>query len=203
MGKLTGLEIYKQVKEGRIVIDPFDENRLNPNSYNVQLAPTLKVYNPNSRRWHNGQMEKCVILDAKKENETYTVDIPETGVCLQPGTLYLGRTVERTQTNHYVPIIDGRSSNGRLGIVIHATAGFGDIGFDGTWTLEIFVIHPTIIYPYMEIGQVSFEEPIGDTSYQYKGRYLGQTDVTASRSFEDKKGTFKDFIKERGDNYGL
>ena len=88
-------------------------------------------------------------------------------------------------------MIDGRSSTGRLGMLIHATAGFGDVGFNGTWTLEIFVIHPLRIYPYDEIGQVSFETLEGDASYQYNGRYNNQKDVTASRFYMEKKGVFK------------
>lgn len=196
MGRLTGLEILRQIELGRITIDPFDKNKLNPNSYNVQLAPTLKVYEPTGKVWHNGQMVPEVILDPHKENPTKDIEIPEKGYCLKPGVLYLGRTIEKTQTKYYIPMIEGRSSNGRLGIAIHATAGFGDIGFSGTWTLEIFVVHPTIVYPGMEIGQVSFDEAVGDTSYQYKGRYLNQEDVTASRSFMDKQGSFKDYEKE-------
>ena len=192
MGKLTGLEILKQVKLGRIEIDPFDENRLNPNSYNMRLAPELKVYKCNATDPETGA--PCIILDSKKKNEVERIAIPDGGFILQPGILYLGRTIERTHTKNYIPLIDGRSSGGRLGMTIHATAGFGDIGFNGTWTLEIFVIHPVIVYPYMEVAQVSFEEPIGDTRYQYRGRYFGQIDVTESRSFEDKKGTFNEFI---------
>lgn len=192
MGKLTGLEILKQVELGNIEIDPFDKNRLNPNSYNVRLAPELKVYKCNSINPDDGT--PCIILDSKKKNETERIYIPDDGLLLMPGILYLGRTVERTHTKHYMPIIDGRSSNGRLGITIHATAGFGDIGFNGTWTLEIFVIHPVIVYSFMEIAQISFEEPIGDTGYQYRGRYFGQMDVTESRSFEEKKGTFNEYI---------
>lgn len=189
MAKLTGKEILKQIKEGHIEIDPFDESRLNPNSYNIRLAPELMIYDSTDTDYISGN--KIVVLDSHKENKTINLKIPENGFVLQPNTLYLGRTVERTYTDRYVPMIDGRSSTGRLGMLIHATAGFGDVGFNGTWTLEIFVIHPLRIYPYDEIGQVSFETLEGDASYQYNGRYNNQKDVTASRFYMEKKGVFK------------
>lgn len=194
MGKLTGLEVLKQVNEGRIEIDPFDPKRLNPNSYNVLLAPSLKVYSNNHKTWKNGLMVDDVVLDPRQKNETEDIEFPESGVVLVPGVLYLGRTLERIHTKYYVPIIDGRSSIGRLGVNVHATAGFGDIGFNGTLTLEISVIHPTILYPYMEIAQISFDEAIGDTSYQYNGRYNGQIEVTPSKFHETKQGSFDNFI---------
>lgn len=196
MGKLTGIELVNQVNAGRIEISPFDINKVNPNSYNVLLAPTLKTYVPMSKRWVNGQMEPSVLLDPRNNNPTEEFEITEKGFVLMPGILYLGRTVEVIHTKHYVPVIDGRSSIGRLGVNVHATAGFGDIGFRGTLTLEISVIHPTIIYPYMEIAQISFDEAIGDTSYQYNGRYNGQIDVTPSRFGETKVGTYEEFLNK-------
>lgn len=189
MAKLTGKEILKQINEGHIEIDPFDESRLNPNSYNIRLAPELMIYDSTDTDYISGN--KIVVLDSHKENKTINLKIPENGFVLQPNTLYLGRTVERTYTDRYVPMIDGRSSTGRLGMLIHATAGFGDVGFNGTWTLEIFVIHPLRVYPYDEIGQISFETLEGDASYQYNGRYNNQKDVTASRFYMEKKGVFK------------
>ncbi len=122
-------------------------------------------------------------LDMKKENETIEMTIPEEGLVLYPGVLYIGRTVERTWTNKFIPMINGRSSGGRLGISIHICAGFGDIGFDGTWTLEITVVEPIRIYPNTEIAQVCFFKPCGKilTKDLYRGRYFGQEDATASR----------------------
>ena len=190
MAKLTGKESLRQMELGHIEIDPFDKSRINPNSYNVRLAPELKVYRPNSTSYITG--EKYVVLDAHEKNETNDLIIPKSGLILMPNTLYLGRTIERTYTDKYVPMIDGRSSTGRLGMLIHATAGFGDVGFNGTWTLEIFVIHPLRIFPYDEIGQISFETLEGDASYQYNGRYNNQKDVTASRFYQNKIGEYKD-----------
>ena len=109
------------------------------------------------------------------------ITIPEDGYILMPGTLYLGETVEYTETTGYVPKIDGRSTTGRLGIVIHLTAGFGDNGFKGKWTLEITVTHPVIVYPNMEIGQLYFEEIQGDSSMKYDGKYQNQQGVQAAK----------------------
>ena len=129
-------------------------------------------------------------LDMHKENETIEFEIPEEGFVLQPGVLYIGRTVERTCTDKYIPMINGRSSGGRLGISIHICAGFGDIGFDGTWTLEITCVEPVRIYPNSEIAQVCFFKPYGKVKDLYRGRYYQQEDATASR-----------FSREKGDNH--
>jgi len=177
-GMLTGNEIYNAVQEGKIDIIPFNEDQINPNSYNLTLHPELKVYTED-------------VLDCKKNNPTKTIIIPEEGLVLQPGEFYLGRSYETTGTDYYIPSIDGRSSIGRLGISIHITAGFGDIGFTGTWTLEITVEKPVRVYPGMEVAQVSWVTPYGDTSYKYNGRYQGQISTTPSRMFEDKKGTYR------------
>ncbi len=126
-------------------------------------------------------------IDANSENETIEFEIPEEGYVLQPGVLYIGRTIERTATEKFIPMINGRSSGGRLGISIHVCAGFGDIGFDGTWTLEITAVEPVRIYPNMEIAQVCFFTPAGKTSKLYRGRYYKQEDATASRFYQPKK----------------
>jgi len=167
---LSGPEIKRQVGEGNITITPFCDSQVNPNSYNLRLHPELLVYTEE-------------ILDVKKENKTKKLIIPEEGLVLQPGVLYLGRTVERTSSDHFVPMLDGRSSIGRLGIYTHVTAGFGDIGFDGTWTLEIQCIHPVRIYPDIKIVQISYQEIAGEVQL-YRGRYFQQVDTTPSRLFK-------------------
>ncbi len=129
---LSGREILKQLNTN-IFIEPFHESRLNPNSYNLTLADELLVY-------ESGE------LDMKRENPVKRLTIPPEGIVLEPGRLYLGRTAEFTRTENYVPMLDGRSSTGRLGLFIHVTAGFGDVGFAGYWTLEIFCIQPIRIY---------------------------------------------------------
>lgn len=166
---LTGSKILEEVENGGIQITPFDKSQLNPNSYNVRLGGTLKVYTEE-------------VLDFEKDNPSNVIEIPKEGFILQPGELYIGNIVERVATDKYISAVDGRSSVGRLGILIHATAGFGDIGFDGNYTLEIFCIKPVKIYPNMLIGQIYFSEPYGDVDFLYRGRYQGQTEPTVSRS---------------------
>lgn len=123
-------------------------------------------------------------IDMMKPNETIEFEIPEEGYVLQPGVLYIGRTVETTFTDKYIPMINGRSSGGRLGISIHICAGFGDIGFDGTWTLEITCVEPVRIYPNVPIAQVCYFKPCGKVRDLYMGRYHGQKDATASRFYK-------------------
>ena len=125
-------------------------------------------------------------LDMKSENKTIEFEIPKDGYVLQPGIIYIGRTVEETFTDKFIPMINGRSSGGRLGISIHVCAGFGDIGFKGTWTLEITVVEPVKIYPYEEIAQVCFFKPYGKVKNLYNGRYNKQIDATASRFYLSK-----------------
>lgn len=167
MGILGGKEIQKQVELGKIKIAPFDEKRVGPNSYNLTLSNILKVY-------------KDGTLDMKKANETETIIIPEEGFVLKPGELYLGSTNEFTGTDEFVPMLEGRSSLGRLGISIHVTAGFGDIGFAGNWTLEITAEKPVKIYPNIDVCQIYYHDVQGDY-HLYRGKYLNQTVPTESR----------------------
>ena len=144
---LSGDEICRNL--GRdIVIDPFDESRLNPNSYNLSLHDELLTYEE-------------VVLDMAEPNRTRRFRIPKEGLVLTPQKLYLGRTAERTETHNYVPMIEGRSSIGRLGLFVHVTAGFGDVGFCGYWTLEMFAIQPIRIYPNVPICQIFYHQISG------------------------------------------
>ena len=95
-------------------------------------------------------------LDMKRSQHLVIEKIPEEGFILEPGVLYLARTMEYTETHKFVPMLEGRSSVGRLGISIHSTAGFGDIGFCGYWTLEISCVQPVRIYPGVEICQIYY-----------------------------------------------
>ena len=159
-----------------------------------QLGGTV-VYNERKSHERDEEIKSLPIiesnylppLDMHKKNETIEFQIPEEGYVLQPGVLYIGRTVERTATDRFIPMINGRSSGGRLGISIHICAGFGDIGFDGTWTLEITVVEPVRIYPNEEIAQVCFFTPAGKKAKLYRGRYYKQEDATASRFHQPKK----------------
>ena len=124
-------------------------------------------------------------LDMKKPNETKEIIISEKGYKLEPNELYLGRTLEYTTTKNFVPMIEGRSSIGRLGIFIHITAGFGDVGFSGYWTLEIFCIKPIIIYPNVEIAQLYYHTIDGEYEEYSSGKYQNNTDVQPSMLYKD------------------
>ena len=173
-GMLTGAAIIQAVNKGEIKISNFDPKNINPNSYNLTLSPLLKVYENR-------------VLDSKGKNPTKRIIIPEKGFILQPGELYIGATNERTSSSLYIPQIEGRSTFGRLGLTAHITAGFGDFGFDGTWTLEITVIKPLIIYPNVEIAQISYFTPYGESSILYDGRYQGQIEPIGARAEYTKK----------------
>ncbi|MGO3108580.1 MAG: dCTP deaminase, partial [Sphingobacterium sp.] len=155
---LSDKRILEEIEKGSIIIEPFDRKCLGTNSYDVHLSKYLATYTSE-------------ILDAKKHNEIAHFEIPEGGYVLQPGMLYLGVTVEYTETHSHVPFLEGKSSTGRLGIDIHATAGKGDVGFCNTWTLEISVAHPVRIYAGMPIGQLIYFVVEGDieTLYNTKG----------------------------------
>lgn len=182
---LTKYGLQKALEEGAVVITPPPKlEHIGPNSIDLHLAPEMLRYN-RVRRAPGDYAE----LDVREETPTYELHIPNEGMVLYPGKLYLGRTVERTNTPHHVPYIGGRSSVGRLGISIHCTAGFGDVGFDGTWTLEITAVQPVRIYAGMRIAQLwLFEcsEQLRDED-KYHGRYQGQIEPTASR-FAQKDG---------------
>lgn len=140
---LSDLRILEEIEKGTIVIEPYDRKYLGSNSYDVHLGRHLAVY-------------KDKVLDARRHNEVIHFDIPEDGYVLQPDVLYLGVTAEYTETHAHVPFLEGKSSTGRLGIDIHATAGKGDVGFCNTWTLEISCVHPVRIYAGMPIGQLIY-----------------------------------------------
>ncbi|MCX8028418.1 MAG: dCTP deaminase [Brevinematales bacterium] len=171
---LTSKKILEEIKKGNIIIEPFDEKYLNPNSYNLRLHNELLVLTD----------EK---LDMRKPSNYQKVIIPEEGLLLEPGNLYLGRTFEYTITKNFVPMIEGRSSIARLGISIHATAGFGDVGFEGYWTLEISVIKPVVVYPFVEICQIYYCEVTGEIDKVYRGKYSQSKDIIISKIYEEFK----------------
>ena len=172
---LTGKEIKERIEAGDIIIGGFRDKRLNPNSYNLTLNDELQIYD----------YSRDEVIDMKKENKTKKIKIPEEGYVLQPGVLYLARTNEYTETHNLIPCLSGRSSIGRLGINVHVTAGFGDIGFKGYWTLEIFVVEPVRIYPNVDICQIYYFEPTGEIGEKYKGKYQDNTGIDASKLFTE------------------
>jgi dCTP deaminase len=170
---LSGREIERHMGK-EIVIEPYDPQRLNPNSYNLTLHNKLLAYDN-------------TVLDMKHPNPAHEITIPDEGLLLEPGRLYLGRTREFTKTDCFVPMLEGRSSTGRLGLFIHVTAGFGDVGFSGYWTLEIFCIQPIRIYPGAEICQIYYHSILGDYDLYSSGKYQNNTDIQPSMMYLDFK----------------
>ncbi len=168
---LSGDEI-KQNLGTNIEIDPFEPDQLNPNSYNLTLHPDVLTYEE-------------VVLDMRKSNRTRRMVIPESGLVLEPNRLYLGRTVERTETHNLVPMIEGRSSIGRLGLFVHVTAGFGDVGFKGFWTLEMFATQPVRIYPGVQICQIFYHQITGDIQEYVSNKYQDNQDIQPSLLYKE------------------
>ncbi|HMO39098.1 MAG TPA: dCTP deaminase [Saprospiraceae bacterium] len=164
---LSDKKILEAIEQGEIVIEPFNREYLGTNSYDVHLGKWLAVY-------------KDAVLDARRHNEIEHFMIPDEGYILQPNKLYLGVTEEYTETHATVPFLEGKSSVGRLGIDIHATAGKGDVGFCNHWTLEISVSMPVRIYAGMPIGQLIYFRVDGDIENYYNkkqsAKYNQRTD---------------------------
>ena len=168
---LSGIEIKKALNK-EIFIEPYDESRLNPNSYNLRLHNELVVYD-------------CDVIDMKNNNQTKSLIIPPEGLTLMPGIVYLGRTIEYTKTLNYVPMLEGRSSIGRLGLYVHVTAGFGSVGFSGYWTLEINCVQPVKIYPGVGICQIFYHTIQGDFSVSYDSKYQNNEGIQGSKIYTE------------------
>lgn len=143
---LTGSQIKRSVEQGDIVIDPFDECQINPNSYNYRLG------------------SKLIYPDGNEH------PFDEDGVMLSQGTLVLGATYEIIGSRKYAMSLIGRSSVGRLGLFLQVSANLGHTGSCHRWTLEIFAAKSIRIYPHMEIGQISFWRNNG-AHRLYVGKY--------------------------------
>lgn len=176
---LTGEEIKSQLGKN-ILIEPFDEKQLNPNSYNLRLHDELIVYEE-------------IVLDVRRPNRYRRHIIPPEGFVLQPQQLYLARTIERTETHNFVPMLEGRSSIGRLGLFVHVSAGVGDIGFSGYWTLELVAVHPIRIYPGLPICQIIYLTSQGEISeYRSSSKYQNNQDIQPSLLFKELQQPVKD-----------
>ena len=162
---LSDTRILEEIKKGTIKIEPYTRDCLGSNSYDVHLGKLLAKYNDK-------------VIDAKKHNTITYFEIPEEGFVLQPQQFYLGVTAEYTETHAHVPFLEGKSSTGRLGIDIHATAGKGDVGFCGNWTLEISVKLPVRVYAGMPVGQLIYFPVDGEIEIKYNqkkdAKYSGQ-----------------------------
>lgn len=164
---LTRAAILDAVASGDIVLNPFDAACVGPNSVDLHLSADLLVYEPG-------------MLDMAIDNPTRAITIPPAGLWLTPGVLYLGCTQEIAGSNRYIPFIEGRSSVARLGISVHASAGFGDLAFLGSWTLELSVVQPVRVYAGVRICQIAFVETSG-LREAYAGKYQRQAGPTPSR----------------------
>lgn len=167
---LSGKEIQKLIGK-EIFINPFSLDQVNPNSYNLRLHNELLVY-------------EHELLDMKKDNPIKKVIIPEEGLVLEPHRLYLGRTVETIKAEYHVPKLEGRSSIGRLGIMVHLTAGLGNIGSNGHWTLELACIQPVRIYPNVGICQIYFEDIKGEYEI-YRSKKYHHEDIQPSLIYQE------------------
>lgn len=168
---LTDHSIREAIASGDIVVEPYDASRLGTNSYDVRLGKTLATYDD-------------AVLDARQHNKISSFEIPEEGFVLQPGMVYLGVTEEYTETHKHVPFLEGKSSVGRLGIDIHATAGKGDVGFCNHWTLEISVAQAVRIYHLMPIGQLIYFDVDGDIDTLYSSKASAKYNKRSSLPME-------------------
>lgn len=146
---LTGPEIVAQLGKGRIRIDPFSPDQVNPNSYNFRLGDEIEVYESET-------------LDARQANATKRIAIPDDGLLLTPDKIYLAPTAETIGSDHYAPIIHSRSSVARMGLFVHITADLIDIGTYDRWILQLHAVQPLRIYRGMPIGQVTFWRTTSD-----------------------------------------
>ena len=163
---LSDKRILEEIEKGTIKIEPYNRKDLGSNSYDVHLGKWLATYDNN-------------VLDAKAHNTITYFEIPDEGYVLEPSGFYLGVTLEYTETHAHVPFLEGKSSVGRLGIDIHATAGKGDVGFCNYWTLEISVKKPVRVYFGMPIGQIIYFEISGEIITPYNKKN--------SAKYNDKK----------------
>ena len=154
---LTGPELSRQVKDGRIVIDPFDESQVEPNSYGFRLGRHIISY-------------RDALLDARRQPSHAHHTIPDSGLELRPGNLYLGSTAEVMGSDHYAATLYARRSVSTLGMWIQFSAPLGHTGAIIAWTLEIRVAAPLTVYPGMLVGKIAFWVPVGD-QFAYTGRY--------------------------------
>ena len=170
---LTANAIQQAINQGEILIKPFNLKRLGPNSYDLSLHNELLVY-------------KEPQLDMKKDNAVERIVLSESGFLLQPGKIYLARTQEWTASDVYAQMLEGRSSIGRLGLYVHITAGFGNLGSSGYWTLELSCVQPLMIYPGVRICQVYFVEVEGAKKlFPEKISYKDADDIQASKLWQE------------------
>lgn len=161
---LSGNSFKQEIELGNIVISPFHEKYVNPNSYDLHLGKSLYRLDDEE-------------VDPLKDHKWFEFNLLERDTIIQPGKLYLAHTIEVAGSTVYIPKIEGKSTLARLGLSIHLTAGYGDIGFIGSWTLEITTVKPFILRYGMPICQIEFDVIKGDKHIFYNGKYNSQTGV--------------------------
>jgi len=162
---LTDLAIQDAVSRGDIEIDPWRKEQLNPSSYDLTLGDNVLVYDFGQHDVHDVKSEPTRFRHALIEPK---------GFVIHPGKGYLMHTVERVTSRKYVPVLDGKSSIGRLFVSVHQTAGYGDIGFNGQYTLEVTTMYSIRLYAGMRIAQMRFHEVRGLVGKIYSGNYVGE-----------------------------
>lgn len=202
MAILSGEEIKREVSAGNINVTPYVEENVEPASIDLTLGRSVLVYSSQvlvDEVWslRSGALPGASIrplerkkpLDSKEQLATDSFVIGDLGFVVMPGVLYLMHTNERIHTSKYVSVLDGKSSIGRLGVVVHLTAGYGDPGFDGQYTLEVSCIHPVILYAGMKIAQMRFNTMVGSTDMNYvtRGHYVGDKATGAVASMSHKQ----------------
>ena len=175
---LSDHKILEAIELKLIVIEPFRKECLGTNSYDVHLGKYLSIYDSHE-------------LDAKKHNKVIESEIGPDGFLMQPGVIYLGVTEEYTETHHAVPFLEGKSSIGRLGIDIHATAGKGDVGFCNYWTLELSCVQPVRIYAGMPIGQLIYFAVDGEILRSYNTKTDAKYTTRSPKPLESMIGKNK------------
>jgi dCTP deaminase len=174
---LTGNEIDKQVKEGRIFIEPYNKNNINPNSYDVSVGDYLYEYTVD-------------IIDPSKENAVRKIQIPKNGIKLTGGGFYLGFTMETIGSEHYVPIIHAKSGAARAGLFIHVTSDLVDLGYKGNLTLQLAPVVDLIMFPFSKLAQITFWKTIGEIKL-YNGKYMNSKGPQPSKSYLDFNNKIK------------
>ena len=184
---LSDRTLREQLDAGRIVVEPLDETLIQPSSIDVRISNLVRVF-----RNHT-----AAVIDVRQDltglTELIEIDDPNQAFMLHPGEFVLGSTLERIGVpDNLVGRVEGKSSLGRLGLMIHSTAGFIDAGFDGHITLELANVAslPITLYPGMKIGQISFMEMTTPADRPYGqgaagSKYQGQRGPTPSRYFEN------------------
>jgi len=174
---LTHHDLQSALASGKIVVSPLIPGSVGTNSIDVHLGKYIMYYTD-------------TFLDPTKEPKTEMVEIPEAGLILYPNRLYLAATLEYTETLEHIPVMEGKSSVGRLGLHVHVCAGFGDLGFKGHWTLEMQAVQPIRIYKGMPIGQIAYYVPSSllERDYQDRGSYTEISDKPVASKLWKKAG---------------